>query len=80
MIRKEGSSSIELSPDMTAVQRWKLQTYVLGRVISVKSARAENFGDRGNILTVQPSHSADHLETIVHGFWQDLAAGKLRQH
>ena len=73
------SSSIELPDDFTAVQRLRLQSYILSKVVRVHTAFAEDFGARGKILTVSPPMHIQHLETVLYAFHQDERSGNLRQ-
>ena len=73
------SSFIELPDDFTAVRRWKLQTYILRKVVGVQTAFAEDFGARGKRLTVNPPVHRQQLETALYAFHQDERNGNLRQ-
>jgi hypothetical protein len=73
------SSSIELPNDFTAVQRLKLQSYILQKVVNVHTAFAEDFGARGKILTVSPPVHAQQLVTALYAFRQDERDGNLKQ-
>jgi hypothetical protein len=71
------SSVIDLPDEYTAVQRWRLQTYIMRKVVNVQSARAEDFGAQGKKLTVSPPMHVQHLETVLYAFDQDERSGKL---
>jgi hypothetical protein len=73
------SSSIELPNDFTAVQRLKLQSYILQKVVNVHTALAEDFGARGKRLTVSPPMHSQQLETALYAFRQDERDGNLKQ-
>ncbi len=72
------TSSLELPDEMTFVMRQKLGHYVLKKIPGLSSAKVENFGARGNVLTVSPSVHPLQLETTVYAFQADYRDGYVR--
>ena len=62
---------------MTFVMRQKLASYVLKKIDGLSSAKVENFGPRGNVLTVSPSVHPMRLETLIYAFEQDYHNGNV---
>ena len=69
------SSELELPDDMSFVKRQRMGSYVMKNIAGVSSAKVENWGARGNVLTVTPSIDPHQLETVAYAFDQDYSKG-----
>lgn len=69
---------MELSDEMTFVMRQRLGSYVLKKIPGLTRAVVEDFGARGNRLTVTPSVHPLQLETVVYAFQQDYSHGNVK--